>query len=431
MEGSLMEARVSTLANGLRVVSYEMPHLETVSLGAWIGVGNRNERPEQHGIAHFLEHMAFKGTTTLSAIEIVEKIENVGGDLNASTGLDQTSYYAVVMRSDVEVAVSLLGDILQNPRFEEDELLRERDVILQEILANEDQPDDVVFDLAQSLAFGDQSVGRPVMGTVDTVSSFTVSDLTDFMKTHYRAENMVLSAAGAIDHDEFVSFAETYFSGLPSGEKLSLEAVAYEGGIAAGAQDFEQGHVVIGFEGVAFKSSDIFTMQLLNSALGGGMSSRLFQEVRERRGLAYHVYSFHSSYEDSGLFGLYVACDKKKQLEVTEVMLNEIATLCESGLNLTEINRAKAQLKCGLAMSLESSAVRAEQLARQLLFFDRIIPISELLEEIEAVSLEACQDLVQRIVKQSEPTIALVGCEQNIDEFKGFKSYFKGVSDKF
>jgi len=427
MEGSQMEVRVSTLSNGLRVVSYEMPHLETVSLGAWIAVGSRNELPKQHGIAHFLEHMAFKGTTTRSAIEIVETIENVGGDLNASTGLDQTSYYAVVMRPDVEVAVSLLGDILQNPRFEEDELVRERDVIIQEILANEDQPDDVVFDLAQTLAFADQSVGRPVMGTVDTVSNFTLEDLTDFMKMHYRAENMVLSAAGAIDHDEFVRFAETYFSKVPSGGSRSLETISYNGGIAAGSQDFEQGHVVIGFEGVAFKSSEIFTMQLLSSALGGGMSSRLFQEVREKRGLAYHVYSFHSAYEDSGLFGLYVACDKKRQLEVIDVMLNEIATLCESGLNLVELNRAKAQLKCSLAMSLESSAVRAEQLARQLLFFDRIIPVSELLAEIEAVTLEACQNLVQQIVKRSEPTIALVGCEQNIDEFKGFNSYFKAL----
>ena len=419
-----MEARVSTLANGLRVVSYEMPHLETVSLGAWIAAGSRNERPEQHGIAHFLEHMAFKGTTTRSAYEIVETIENVGGDLNASTGLDQTSYYAVVMRSDVELAVSLLGDILQNPSFEEDELLRERDVILQEILASEDQPDDVVFDLAQFLAFKDQSVGRPVMGTTATVSSFTVSDLTDFMKTHYRAENMVLSAAGAIKHDEFVQFAETYFSQLPSGHLCSLEKITYTGGMAAASQEFEQGHVVISFEGVAFKSSDIFTMQIISSALGGGMSSRLFQEVREKRGLAYHVYSFHSSYEDAGLFGLYVACDKKRQLEVTEVMLNEIATLCESGLNLTELNRAKAQLKSSLAMSLESSAVRAEQLARQILFFNRVIPVSELIEEIDAVTLDMCQDLMKRVVSETEPTIALVGGGQNIDEFKRFKCFF-------
>ncbi|MBO6548939.1 MAG: insulinase family protein [Rhizobiales bacterium] len=419
-----MEARVSTLANGLRVVSYEMPHLETVSLGAWIAAGSRNERPEQHGIAHFLEHMAFKGTTTRSAYEIVETIENVGGDLNASTGLDQTSYYAVVMRSDVELAVSLLGDILQNPSFEEDELLRERDVILQEILASEDQPDDVVFDLAQSLAFKDQSVGRPVMGTTATVSSFIISDLTDFMKTHYRAENMVLSAAGAIKHDEFVQFAETYFSQLLSGHLCSLEKITYTGGMAAASQEFEQGHVVISFKGVAFKSSDIFTMQIISSALGGGMSSRLFQEVREKRGLAYHVYSFHSSYEDAGLFGLYVACDKKRQLEATEVMLNEIATLCESGLNLTELNRAKAQLKSSLAMSLESSAVRAEQLARQILFFNRVIPVSELIEEIDAVTLEMCQDLMKRVVSETEPTIALVGGGQNIDEFKRFKCFF-------
>lgn len=421
----LSPVRSSTLSNGLRVVTHQMPHLETVSLGAWIAVGSRDERPEQHGIAHFLEHMAFKGTDTRTAFEIVETIENVGGDLNASTGLDQTSYYAVVMRPDVEMAVSLLGDILQNPLFEEEELLRERDVICQEILASEDQPEDVVFDLAQGLAFPDQSVGRPVMGTLDTVSKFTIGDLTDFMKTHYIASNMVLSAAGAVDHDEFVGFAEAHFSGLSSGITRVLDPVVYGGGIANAQQDFEQGHVVISFEGVSFKSSEIFAMQLLNSALGGGMSSRLFQEIREKRGLAYHVYSFHSAYEDSGLFGLYVACDQARQLEVTQVMLNEIATLCENGLNLNELNRAKAQLKSSLAMSMESSAVRAEQLARQILFFDRVISAAELVAEIEAVTLDDCKILIRKIVENSEPTIALVGAGQNIDEFTGFNSFFR------
>lgn len=419
-----MGSRVSTLANGLRVVSYEMPHLETVSLGVWIAAGSRDEKPDQHGIAHFLEHMAFKGTSTRSAYEIVETIENVGGDLNASTGLDQTSYYAVVLREDVEVAVSLLGDILQNSQFTEDELIRERDVIIQEIVANDDQPDDVVFDLAQSLAFKGHSVGRSVMGTIESVSSFTIDDLNDFMKSHYKAEKMIISAAGAIDHDEFVRLVERHFSELQTGGERLIEPITYRGGIEAASQDFEQGHVVIGFEGVPFKSSDIFTMQVLNSVLGGGMSSRLFQEVREKRGLAYHVYSFHSAYEDSGLFGLYVACDKKRQLEACRVMLNEIASLLETGLNSKELNRAKAQLKASLAMSLESSAVRAEQLARQMLFFDRVLSVAELRSEIEAVSGEACQALVEKIVRNSAPTIALIGGEQKIDEFKSFKSFF-------
>lgn len=420
-----METRVSTLSNGLRVVSHEMLHLETVSLGVWIAAGSRDEKPDQHGIAHFLEHMAFKGTTSRSAYEIVETIENVGGDLNASTGLDQTSYYAVVLRGDVEVAVSLLGDILQNSQFTEEELQRERDVIIQEIVANDDQPDDVVFDLAQSLAFKGHSVGRPVMGTIESVSGFTIDDLSGFMKSHYKAERMVISAAGAIDHDEFVRLVERYFSELQTGGERSIEPIAYKGGIEAASQDFEQGHVVIGFEGVPFKSSDIFTMQVLNSVLGGGMSSRLFQEVREKRGLAYHVYSFHSAYEDAGLFGLYVACDKKRQFEACTVMLNEIASLLETGLNSRELNRAKAQLKAGLAMSLESTAVRAEQLARQMLFFDRVLSVSELRDEIEAVSGEACQALATKIVRASEPTIALIGGGQKIDEFKRFKSFFE------
>lgn len=419
-----MVTRQSTLSNGLRIISHQMPHLETVSLGVWIGAGSRNERPDQHGIAHFLEHMAFKGTSGRSAYEIVEAIEDVGGDLNASTGLDQTSYYAIVMRPDVEVALSLLGDILLNPQFDEEELLRERDVIIQEILASEDSPEDVVFDLAQGLAFPAQSVGRPVMGTAETVSKFTAAHLTEFMKAHYVTSNMVISAAGAVDHEQFVEMAERYFSGLTDGVRAGVDDITYGGDIRWAPQEFEQGHVVVCFKGVSFKSDDIFAMQIINSVLGGGMSSRLFQEVREKRGLAYHVYSFHSSYEDGGLFGVYAAFDPLRQFEVTEVMMNELNSLCRDGLTEKELRRAKAQLKSSLAMSLESSGMRAEQMARQLLFFDRVIPREELLAEIDEVSLEQCQHLLQKIVSEGQPTIAVVGGEQKIDQFEVFKTLF-------
>lgn len=427
-----MVVKNSKLSNGLRVVSHQMPHLETVSLGVWIGAGSRHEQADEHGIAHFLEHMAFKGTTTRSAYNIVEEIESVGGDLNASTGLDQTSYYALVMRPDVEVALSLLGDILLNPVIEPEEVRRERDVIIQEIMANDESAEDVVFDLAQGLAFPGQSLGRPVMGTIETVTQFKAADLNRYMARHYVASNMVLSAAGAIEHDQLVNWAEKYFSELSSGIQSSdiqksFEPLFYQGDVKLSELEFDQGHAVLGFEGVSIKDEDIFALQVLNNCLGGGMSSRLFQEVREKRGLCYHVYSFHSAYVDGGLFGIYGAFDPKRRNEVIDVMMNEIVSLAKAGVTLAELKRAKAQLRSGLAMSLESSGVRAEHLARQMLFFDRVIAIEELQAAIEGVKIEDCQRIAQKILNQGKPTVALVGGAPVLDGYGSVGSILAGL----
>ncbi len=412
-----MSVQSSVLSNGLRIVSHQMPHLETVSLGVWIGAGSRHEHKNEHGIAHFLEHMAFKGTTSRSAYQIVEEIESVGGDLNASTGLDQTSFYALVMKADVEVALSLLGDILLNPVIDAEEVRRERDVIIQEIMANDESAEDVVFDLAQGLAFPGQSLGRPVMGTIETVSRFKSDDLRRYMEKHYRAPNMVLSAAGAIEHDQLVEWAERYFSGLSGADHEPGEPLFYKGDMKCSDLEFDQGHAVIGFQGVSIKDADIFALQALNNCLGGGMSSRLFQEVREKRGLCYHVYSFHSAYEDGGLFGIYGAFDPQRRTEVLDVMMNEMVLLAKEGVQPNELKRAKAQLRAGLAMSLESSGVRAEHLARQMLFFDRVIPIEELQDAVEAVKIEDCQRVAQKLLNQGKPTVALVGGEPIVDGY--------------
>ncbi len=421
-----MSVQVTKLKNGLRVVSHNMPYLETVSLGVWVRAGSRDETPAQDGMAHFLEHMAFKGTKTRSAYDIVELIETAGGDLNASTGLDQTAYYATMLAGDLGLAVELLADIVINPVFEPGEIDREIQVIIQEILATTESPEDVVFDLAQMMAFPDQAVGRTVMGSAETVSKFTRDDLKSFMAQHYRASNMVIGAAGAVDHDALCDLVDEHFAGLPTGDGARTGKAKYQGGIDIAKPSFEQGHVVIGFEGIGFTGDEIFAAQILNNTLGGGMSSRLFQEIREKRGLAYQVYSYHSSYEDSGLFGVYAATDSQRSAEVTGLMLNEIANLCTSGISSRELMRAKAQLKSGLAMSLESSGARAEQIARQILFFDRPLSNEELMRDVERVSLEDCQRLAQKIVASGAPTIAVAGSGQNIDEFARFKSFFSG-----
>lgn len=415
-----MSVRLSQLPNGLRVVSHQMPQLETVSLGVWIKAGSRDEGAHENGIAHFLEHMAFKGTSNRTSFEIVEQIENVGGDLNASTGLDQTSYYAMVLRPSLDVAMALLGDILNNPVFEPQEIAREAKVIEQEIMASLEQPEDVVFDLAQGVAFPDQAVGRPVMGFRDTVLGFSGDDLTAFMERHYRGSQMVISAAGALEHDVLLDLASQYFSELPIGGAEDFVPASYEGGVSMSPHRFEQAHVVAGFEGIGFKHDQIFTAQILNYTLGGGMTSRLFQEVREKRGLAYQVYGFHSSFEETGFFGGAAATDQRHALDVTELMFSEMFQMAESGISESELNRAKAQIKSGLAVALESTGARAEQLARQILFFGKPLQTRELIADVERVTLEDCRVLAQQLVSRGKMTLALTGVNEEIGELQRF-----------
>ena len=279
----------SALANGLTVVSHRMPEVETVSLGIWIGAGSRSEQPAEHGVAHFLEHMAFKGTKRRSAREIVEEIEAVGGDLNAATSVDSTGYYARVLPADLPLALDILSDIILEPRFDGAELTRERDVILQEIAASSDSPDDIAYDFLSEAAYPDQPVGRPILGTAQSVLGFERKHLGAYLTAHYHAPNMVLAAAGAVDHAVLVAEAERLLAGLSSEPTPIPQRAVYMGGRRQSAKAFEQTHLMIALEAPAYHQPDYFKSQILAGALGGGMSSRLFQEVRERRGHAVSV----------------------------------------------------------------------------------------------------------------------------------------------
>jgi predicted Zn-dependent peptidase len=406
----------SQLGNGLTVVSHAMPEVETVSLGIWIGAGSRSEAAGEHGIAHFLEHMAFKGTARRSARNIAEQIEAVGGDLNAATGVDSTAYYARVLRKDMPVALDILSDIILSPRFDRVELSRERDVILQEIAAAMDSPDDIAFDLVQEAAFPDQSVGRSILGTVDSVGRFKRIHLGIYLSAHYHGPNMVLAAAGAVDHATLMAEAERRLGGFAIEPAPQPERALYAGGARRSNRPFEQTHVVLAFEGVSYRHADYFIAQICAGALGGGMSSRLFQEVRERRGLCYAIYAFASGLTDSGMFTIHAAGGPDRAHELFAVIRDELVKAADKGFRPEELARVKAQLKMGLLAGLESSSARAEQLARQILIHGRPLSTDELVEQVEKVKAEDLQALVARMLA-SPLSLATVGPILNVARF--------------
>jgi predicted Zn-dependent peptidase len=410
-----MTVRTSALDNGLRIVSHRMPSVETVSLGVWTHAGTRNERAEVNGIAHMLEHMAFKGTRRRSARAIAEEIESVGGHLNAYTSREFTAYYATVLKGDETLALDILSDILQHSVFDESELDRERAVILQEIGQANDTPDDVIFDLFQETAFPDQPVGRPVLGTAELVRAMPRDALTTYMGEHYTAGRMVVAAAGNLDHDRLVGEVETVFSDVATGTSAAREPARYAGGEVRHDRDLEQVHLTLGFEGVAFQDPDYFALSVMSTLLGGGMSSRLFQEVREERGLVYAIYSFAASYLDGGLFGIYAGTGEDEAATVVPVICDILSGLAGTVAD-DELKRAKAQIKAGILMSLESTASRSEQLARQILVFDRPLSPDEVSARVDAVDREAIDRIARRLFGCA-PTFAALGPIARVQPF--------------
>jgi predicted Zn-dependent peptidase len=403
-----MSVEITTLRNGLRIVTHQMPHLETASLGMWVASGARNERKVEHGVSHFLEHMAFKGTKRRSAQRIAEEIENVGGDLNAATSLETTSYFARVLRADVGVALDILADILQDSQFASDEMEREREVILQEIASSKDSPDELAYDLMQDGAFPGQPVGRPILGTIESVKSLGERQLRTYLAENYGARSMVLSAAGAVRHADVVRQAEGLFGGLQPQSTIAAEPARYQGGFRHLAKPFEQNHLILAYESPAHDSPDFYAAQVMSGLFGGGMSSRLFQEARERRGLCYAIYSFAWGLSDTGIFGVHAATGPEQRLELMEVICNEFKTLASEAPSDAEVRRSKAQIKAGILMSLESSGSRAEQMARQILAYGRTIEPAELIEKVEAVTGNDIRNLASHLAA-GPATVSEVG----------------------
>lgn len=405
-----MNVECTRLKSGLTVVTETMPHLESVALGVWIKSGSRNETDAEHGIAHLLEHMAFKGTARRTARQIAEEIENVGGEVNAATSTETTSYYARVLKDHVPLAVDILADILTESAFDEDELQREKNVILQEIGAADDMPDDVVFDKFSGVAYKDQTIGRPILGTPETVLSFTSGEIRHYLDRNYTTDRMFVVAAGAVDHDSFVRQVEERFSSLPQTPKVPVvfEPARYTGGEVREIRDLMDTQVLLGFEGKAYHARDFYCSQILANILGGGMSSRLFQEVRENRGLCYSVYAFHWGFSDTGIFGVHAATAGEHLPELMPVIIEELRKSSDA-IDQQEIERARAQIRAQMLMGQESPAARAGQIARQMMLYGRIIPNNELMERLAGITTQRLTDLAGRLFFDTVPTLSAIG----------------------
>jgi predicted Zn-dependent peptidase len=387
--------QVTRLANGMTVATDRMDGVDTASLGIWVSAGTRHESPAINGVAHLLEHMAFKGTESRSARDIAVEIEAVGGVLNAYTSREHTAYYARVLAGDVPLAMDILADILQRSTLAEEELSRERTVVLQEIGQAEDTPDDIVFDYFQETAYPNQALGRPVLGTANTVASMQREAIRGYLQQHYSGERMVLAAAGRVDHAALVAEAERLFTALPRSNAEPAEAARYVGGERREVRDLEQVHLIMGFNGIGYRDDDYYAATVYSTLLGGGMSSRLFQEVRERRGLVYSIYTFAAPYSDGGLLGIYAGTGVDQLKELIPVVCEEIRRT-PATLDKAEIDRARAQLKAGILMARESSSSRCEQLAQQLLIFGRPQSMEEIIAKVEAVDAQAIARVAQR-----------------------------------
>jgi predicted Zn-dependent peptidase len=411
-----MTTQLATLSNGLRIVTDRIETVDTVSLGLWVDVGTRHEAPQINGAAHFLEHMAFKGTERRSARDIAEEIEAVGGHLNAYTSRESTAYYAKVLKEDMPLALDILADILQHSSFDPAEFERERTVILQEIGQANDTPDDIIFDHFQERAFPDQAMGRPVLGSPEIIRELKREAVIAYLRDNYGAARMVLSASGNLDHDRIVELAHRLLSAMPAEKPITTETARYAGGEYRQDRDLEQLHLVLGFPGLPLGDPDYYAASVLSTAFGGGMSSRLFQEVREKRGLVYTIHSFAHSYRDGGLFGIYAGTGEDDAAELVPVLCDETMRLAD-GLTPIELARAKAQMKAGLLMSLESTGARCEQMAQYMLIHGTPFDPAEMVRHIEAVDDAA----IARVVagwRAAPPTLAAIGPVGQLEDFE-------------
>ena len=403
-----MSLQQHRLSNGFRIVTEHMPGLASASIGIWVGAGARHEAADQNGIAHFLEHMAFKGTKRRNALQIAESIEDVGGYLNAYTSREVTAYYARVLENDVPLALDVIADILLNPVFDEDEIEIERGVILQEIGQALDTPDDVIFDWLQETAYPDHPMGRTILGPTERVSAFSQDDLRKFVGQHYGPEQMILSAAGSVDHDALVKMAEKLFGHMTPTPKFDLAPAKFVGGNFRQNKSLEQAHFALGFESPGYRADDIYVAQIYASALGGGMSSRLFQEVREKRGLCYTIFAQAGAHADTGMTTIYAGTSGEQLGELAEITIDEMKRAA-TDMNPAEVARARAQMKAGLLMGLESSSNRAERLARLIQIWDRIPALEETVSMIDAVTTGDVRDFAEKMAATAPVALALYG----------------------
>lgn len=399
-----------TLPNGLRVVGEKLTHVRSCTVGVWVKVGSMNEKPEENGMSHFIEHMVFKGTQTRSARDIAEEMDMVGGQLNAFTSKECTCYYAKVTDDELALAVDILADLALRPVFDEKELNKERGVVLEEISMVEDTPEDLVHELLSDAQY-DGSLRLPILGPADQIRKYTREDMVRYWAKHYVPENMVLAIAGNYDWDAFLKLVEQYFDSFPNQraeEEETFEAQHFVSGRKAKSKDVEQLHICLGYPGVESNCDEIYPLSILNNALGGGMSSRLFQRIREDLGMAYSVYTYPSSYRGVGSFNVYVGTNPENGETVIRELKEQLALFLEKGMTEKEFKSAKAQLRGGFLLGLESSSGRMQSLGRRMLLYGKVTTPEETIAKIDAVTMESVMELAQKLLC-AKPSAAIVG----------------------
>jgi predicted Zn-dependent peptidase len=411
-----MTIKSTTLPNGLRVVTDTVTTVDSVAVGVWCDVGTRHEELAHNGVAHMVEHMMFNGTPTRNAQQIASQIESVGGQMNAYTSRELTAYYVHLLKEDLSLAMDVLSDMIQHPAFPDHELEKERGVIVQEIGMANDTPDDLVFDLFQETAYPGQSIGAPILGTSDIIQNIKKDTLFDYVRRFYTPQKLVVSAAGNVTHEEMLERVQEYFTDLPEDRNDSFAPAAYQGGENILAKELEQTHIVLGFKGIDKKRDDYYAAVLLAVIMGGGMSSRLFQEVREKRGLAYSVYASHSAYDDAGQFEIYAGTGPEQTAELTTVLCDEINKIIGSSVSQQELASAQSQLRASMLMSRESMLSRANRQAKYMINFNEKLDMQKLIADMQAVTMQDVQTMAEEIFA-SVPTLAALGSLDNLESY--------------
>lgn len=410
-----MSIKLTTLDNGLRIVTDTVTSVESIAVGFWADAGARHEMAEENGVAHMVEHMMFKGTPNRDAVQIAEQIENVGGQMNAYTSREVTSYHIHLLKEDTDLALDVLSDIIQNPIMPEDEVERERDVILQEIGMTLDTPDDLIFDKYQETAYPSQALGAPILGTNEIISAMQRDTLMAHVKRFYTPQRLVLAACGNLEHDYIVEKAQSLLQNLPENEGRDAVPASYEGGDFRLHKDLEQSHIILGFDGVSRHDDDFYAVMVMGIILGGGMSSRLFQEVREKRGLVYSVFAHHSPYQDGGQMLVYAGTGPERLPELMPVLCDEVMAI-QSNLTEEEFARGKAQIKADLVMGQESMMRRANVMAKHIIHYDKVPDLQEKLARLDALTIEDLHRGAQRIFK-TKPTVAGLGPLGQLEDY--------------
>ncbi|KGK90616.1 zinc protease [Desulfosporosinus sp. HMP52] len=398
------------LPNGVRIITEEIDHVRSAAIGMWVGAGSRDEREGFEGISHFIEHMFFKGTEHRTARALAESLEAVGGQLNAFTTKEYTCYYAKILDEDLDLAIDVLSDMFFSSLFDEKEIEKEKNVVIEEIKMYEDSPDELIHDVFSEQVWNDHPLGKPILGTEESIRALSREKIMQFLTEHYSPDNLVISVAGKIKHEDVVAKLSPQFGNFNRGGRRVLEETPI--GRTIGfyqKKETEQMHIIMGVPGLGQDDEDIYAMHIFNNILGGGLSSRLFQEIREQRGLAYSVYSYHSTYVDTGLFAVYAGTSPKNTQEVIACILEELMEMKEKGISAEELARTKAQIKGGLYLGLEAVSSRMSRLGKTELTYNRVLSPEEVVEKLEKVTLEDVLRVIGRLWKKENISIMTMG----------------------